>query len=117
MAKNFIADGKVVTITAPVGGTTSGVGILTGQLFGVALTTAAQGVEAEVGIEGIYEIAKTSALAISVGDALYWDDGAKVVNKTSAGQKEVGIAVTAAANPSSTVWIRLVPTVRTTVAA
>lgn len=103
MAKNFVQNGDIVDIVAPAGGTTSGVGILVGQLFGVALTTTPTGSKVAIGVTGVYEIAKTSALAISTGDPLYWDDTNKVVNKTTTAQQKVGIAVADAANPSSTV--------------
>jgi len=56
---------------------------------------------------GVVTIAKTSALAIAVGDVLYWDATNSVVNKTTSGQRAVGIAVEAAANPSSTVKMRI----------
>jgi hypothetical protein len=55
----------------------------------------------------VVTIAKTSALAISVGDRLFWDATNKVVNKTTTAQQQVGIAVEAAANPSSTVSMLL----------
>lgn len=115
--KNFRGEGKVITIVAPVGGCTSGVGVLVGQIFGVATRTVAAGAAVDIVVEGEVELAKTSALQIDQGDAVYWDDTGKVVNKTSAAQKEVGYATTNAANPSGTVWVRLVPTVRTSVAA
>jgi len=107
MATNFIQPGKVVTITAPSGGVTSGVGVLVGSLFGVAQHDAADGEEVEILTEGVVEIAKTSALAISVGDRLFWDDTNKVVNKTATAQQCVGVAVADAANPSPTVSMRL----------
>jgi len=55
----------------------------------------------------VVEIGKTSALAISVGDRLFWDATNKVVNKTATAQQCVGIAVEAAANPSATVKMLL----------
>lgn len=114
---NFVKKGDVVTITAPTGGVTSGVGVLVGQLFGVATASVAQTLPAEIVVSGVVEIAKTSALEILPGDAVYWDNTGKVVNKTSSAQKEVGVAVSTAANPSGTVQVLLVPTVRTSVAA
>lgn len=109
--KNFVQKGEFVTITAPAGGTTSGVGVLIGDLFGIATNTVGAGESTEVLTEGVVEIAKTSALAIGVGDVLYWDNTNKVVNKTAASQKSVGIAVEAAANPSSTVAVKLTPNI------
>jgi predicted RecA/RadA family phage recombinase len=114
--KTLIGGAETVQITA--GGTlTAGVGVLTGQLFGVPETDAAAGDEVTLRITGKVTLAKTSALQIDIGDAVYWDDTNKVVNKTSSAQKEVGIAISAAANPSSTVEVYLIPTIRTSVAA
>lgn len=81
-----------------------GVGHLFGaSLFGVAALAAVAGTKSAFVVGGVVTIAKTSALAIAVGDALYWDATNKVVNKTSSGQQQVGVAIEAAANPSSTV--------------
>lgn len=117
MAKTFLKPGDVVTMTAPAAGATSGVLINIGQLIGVALNSATVGLPFEMGVTGVYTVGKTSALQIDIGDTVYLDPVNFVVNKTSAAQKEVGIAVSAAANPSPTVEVLLVPTVRTSVAA
>lgn len=108
--KNFVSEGRLVDITAPSGGVTSGVGVLIGTLFGVATVTAAEGETASILTSGVVEIAKTSALAIDVGDRLFWDGTNKVVNKTSTAQQQVGVAVSAAANPSATVKMLIRPT-------
>jgi predicted RecA/RadA family phage recombinase len=108
--QNYVQPGNVIKITVPAGGITSGVGILIGtHLFGVATVTAAAGASADIQVTGVVELAKTSALAIVVGDAIYWDSTNKVVNKTATAQKAIGYAVTAAANPSPTVQVRLTP--------
>ena len=105
--KNFVQKGDVLTLT-PSAAVASGVGFLFGiGLFGVATNDVAISTPGEFITEGVVEIAKTSALAISVGDRLYWDPAAKVVNKTSAAQQCVGIAVAAATNPSATVTMKL----------
>lgn len=107
MAKNFKQDGMTLSL-APTADVASGVGHLFGTaLFGVALKTTASGVAGPFATEGVWELAKTSALAISVGDRLYWDATNKVVNKTTASQECIGVAVSAAANPSATVMVKL----------
>jgi predicted RecA/RadA family phage recombinase len=63
--------------------------------------------ELEILTEGVIEIAKTSVLQIDVGDRLFWDVANKVVNKTATAQVCAGIAVSAAANPSPSVRIKL----------
>lgn len=105
--KNYIQPGRTLTITAPSGGVTSGHGVLTGTLFGIATSDAAAAAEVEILTEGVVEIGKTSALQIDVGDRVFWDATNKVVNKTATAQVCVGVAVSAAANPSSTVRILL----------
>ncbi len=108
--RNYVQRGESIPATAPSGGVTAGVGVLLGaHLFGVAQTTAAEGVAFELQTEGVVDIAKTSALAIAAGDLLYWDATNKVVNKTASSQKLVGVAVAAAANPSATVRMKLLP--------
>lgn len=105
MAKNYIQPGDTVTVTAPAA-VASGAGVLVGSLFGVTVTAAESGATVPVKTTGVFEMPKTSALAISVGDLLYWDNTAKVVNKTNT-NKLVGVAVSEAANPSATVLVRL----------
>ena len=105
--KNYVQPGRTLTLT-PAAAVASGVGYLFGvALFGVAEADVASGAAGEFITEGVVEIAKTSALAISVGDRLFWDATNKCVNKTSTAQQCVGIAVEAAVNPSSTVKMKL----------
>ena len=105
--KNFVQEGEVLTLS-PGAAVAAGVGYLFGtSLFGVAINDVASGASGEFVAEGVVNIAKTSALAISVGDRVFWDATNKVVNKTLTAQQCVGIAVEAAANPSSTVKIKL----------
>lgn len=106
--KTFVQDGDSLELDP---GTTvpAGTGFLFGAaLFGVALVDAASGKKSAFLTEGVVTIAKTSALAISVGDRLFWDATNKVVNKTTTAQQQVGIAVEAASNPSATVKMKLV---------
>lgn len=105
--KNYIQKGDTLTLI-PAAAVSSGIGYLFGTgLFGVATADVASGVAGEFLTEGVVEIAKTSALAISTGDRLYWDATNKCVNKTATAQQCVGIAVADAANPSATVKMKL----------
>ncbi|AQV94757.1 DUF2190 domain-containing protein [Cupriavidus necator] len=105
--KNFVQYGEHLTLT-PAADVSAGTGYLFGAgLFGIAVNDAKNGVANEFRTEGVVEIAKTSALAISVGDRVFWDAANKVVNKTTTAQVCVGVAVEAAANPSGTVKIKL----------
>lgn len=105
--KTYIKEGETLTLT-PAADVASGVGYLFGAgLFGVAQGDVASGAAGEFLTEGVVTIGKTSALAIAVGDRVFWDATNKVVNKTTTAQQCVGVCVTAAANPSSTVEIKL----------
>lgn len=108
MANNFKQDGATLALT-PAANVAAGTGYLFGAaLFGVALTNVTGGTEGSFATEGVWQLPKTSALAINVGDRVYWDATNKVINKTSAAQQCVGVAVAAAANPSATVAVKLV---------
>ena len=105
--KNFVQEGETLTLT-PAAAVASGVGYLFGAgLFGVAAGDVASGEAGSFVTSGVVEIGKTSALAIAVGDRVFWDATNKVVNKTTTSQVCVGVAVEAAANPSATVKIKL----------
>lgn len=105
--KNFILSGNLLPLT-PAAAVASGVGYLFGTgLFGVATDDVVISTEGTFAVEGVVDIAKTSALAISIGDRLYWDVTNKCVNKTATAQQCVGIAVGDAANPSPTVRMKI----------
>ncbi len=100
---NFVQEGETLDLD-PGATVAAGVGHLFGTaLFGVAAVDGVSGTASSFITKGIVTIAKTSALAIAIGDVLYWDATNSVVNKTTSGQRGVGIATEAAANPSSTV--------------
>lgn len=105
--RNYSQEGDTLTLT-PAADVASGVGYLFGAaLFGVATNNVASGAAGEFLTEGVVTLGKTSALAVSVGDRLYWDATNKVVNKTTSGQQCIGVAVEGAANPSATVLVKL----------
>jgi predicted RecA/RadA family phage recombinase len=79
---------------------------LVGAIFGVAVSDAAIGAEVVLCVTGVWTLNKVSALAIAVGDVVYWDDTAKLVNKTASATTRIGVAVTAGANPSATVNVQ-----------
>ena len=97
---NYVQDGEVLMLD-PGATVAAGVGHLFGTaLFGVAAVDGVSGTASAFRTTGIVTIGKTSALAISIGDVLYWD-------ATTSGQRGVGIAVEGASNPSSTVKMRI----------
>lgn len=104
--RNYIQPGNTLTIPAP-DDIVSGAPVLVGSIFGIANGDAASGADCDVDTVGVFEMDKVSALAIAVGDKVYYDAATGLVNKTSSGNTLIGAAVTAAANPSGTVNVRL----------
>lgn len=105
--KTFVQKGDILTLT-PAAAVLSGIGHLFGVgLFGIATNDVANGAAGEFITEGVVDIGKTAALAIAVGDRVYWDPAGKVVNKTAAAQQCVGICTVAALAADATVRIKL----------
>jgi predicted RecA/RadA family phage recombinase len=105
--KTFIQSGDILTLT-PSAAVASGAGnLFGGVLFGVATNDVAASTAGEFQTCGVFTLPKTSALAIAVGDRVFWDATNKVVNKTVTAQVCIGVAVEAAANPSASVVVKL----------
>lgn len=108
MARNFVQPGSQIEITAPTGGVTSGVGVLVGSVFGVALVTAVAGATAAIATDGVWTLTKLNTEVWIVGDKIYWDNAnARASNVLAAGFRLIGHATVAAANPSTTGYVRL----------
>jgi predicted RecA/RadA family phage recombinase len=104
--KNYIQSGNVLTLAAPYD-RTSGQAMKVGSIIAVATGTVVSGSLVEAAVVGVFEHAKNSAEAWTVGARVYWDDTNKVFTTTSSGNTLAGVAVAAAANPSSTGVVRL----------
>ncbi len=104
--QNYIQPGNFITIAASPYAVSSGDGVLYGKLFGVAAGDAAEGTEVVIAMVGVFTMAKVSAESIGVGAAIYWDDTAHLVTGVEADQL-IGYSISAAANPSSTIEVRL----------
>lgn len=104
--RNYVQPGETMTLAAPYQ-VAGGAGLLVGSIFAVATGDAANGAAVEGRIVGVYDLAKVSAQAWTVGALIYWDDSAKNCTTTSSGNKLIGVAAAAAANPSATGRVRL----------
>ena len=104
--KNYVQRGDTLTVPAPVVAA-SGDGVLVGGFFGVSNGSAAIGQPMDLDVVGVFILPKVAALAIALGDIVYWDNAARLVTKTAGGNTKIGAAVEAVANPSATVNVRL----------
>lgn len=108
MAKNFVKPGRTITLIAPTGGVTTGIGVLIGAIFAIALNTVTVGNSFEATAEGVWDIAKLSTEVWIAGDKIYWDNGnARATNAPTAAMRLIGAANEAAANPTTTGRVRL----------
>lgn len=107
--KTYLGDADILTFTAPAGGVVSGAGVQIGAVFGVAQATVAAGAPFAMVTEGRFVLPKVSAQAWTEGAKLYWDDTAKNVTTTASTNKLIGVAAAAAANPSATGAVALLP--------
>lgn len=108
--KTFIQPGDSLTVTAPYA-VTSGQGVLVGALFGIAAYDAALGATVEIQTQGVFDISKQPALAITAGARVFWDDTNRRLTTTATGNYQVGIATAAALAADTTVraWLNRVP--------
>lgn len=104
--KNYVQKGENLTLAAPYD-VTSGGGVKSGLIFGVAAGDALSGADIDLVTVGVFDLPKVSTDTFAVGAAVYWDDTAKLMTSTASGNTKVGVAVKAAGNPSGSVKVRL----------
>ena len=108
--KTFVQRGESLAVTAPYA-VTSGQGVLVGALFGIAAFDGAQNTTIEAQTQGVFDITKQPALAITAGARVFWDDTNRRITTTATSNFQVGIATQAALAADTTVrvWLNRVP--------
>jgi len=92
MARSYISQGDVITLTAPTGGVVAGTAYLIVNLIVIAQTTAAQTLPFDGYVTGIHSVTKVASQAWAEGDIVYWDNSAKNFTKTSTANYRAGVA-------------------------
>jgi predicted RecA/RadA family phage recombinase len=101
MANNYVQSGdESLDLAAPYA-VAAGAGALIGSMFVVALVTLANGAVGAFKRNGVWNLAKNSAEAWTVGQKVYWDNTNKVVTSTVGSNTLIGCAGAVAVNPSS----------------
>lgn len=108
--KNFLQEGKNLTITAPVGGFVGGQGYIMNALFGIAAADAAEGESAELVTEGVFSLPATSTESVTAFTKAYWDDAAKEVSNDPTGKKLIGYFTEPKASGENEVAVKLIIT-------
>lgn len=106
MAKNLVAEGKIISLTAPYD-VNSGAGMLVGNIFAVALMTAVSGAAVDAQRIGIFDLNKQSGAGITFtqGDRVFWDNTNKRCTSDANGNRLIGLCTSAAANNDATVRV------------
>jgi predicted RecA/RadA family phage recombinase len=97
--KNYIQPGDSITVIAEVK-TKSGELVAVGNLYGVATADAEIGEPVTLVRKGVFDLAKTSAQAWTVGAKIYFDGTACTTVVST--NLLVGVSVAVAADPSAT---------------
>jgi predicted RecA/RadA family phage recombinase len=118
--KNYVQQGKTLTVVAPYA-VNSGGGVEitgTGYLFGIAVNNQNPGDNMEMQVEGVFDLAK-DASTFNEGDYVYWNNTAYQATSTVGTNKKIGVAVLLQPNGNNapggattdpTVRVRLNPT-------
>lgn len=104
MAKSYVQDGRVITITAA--SIHSGDMLKSGSIFGVALIDTDADGRVDVQVEGVFDL-PLAAVNVAGGDPAYYDAGAGKVTNVSTGNAWIGSFIQAATSGDATGRVRL----------
>lgn len=106
--KNYVQKGENITLAAAAAASSGDI-VQVGALIGIAAGDAEIGDDLDLVTVGCFTLPKLSTDAVDVGDVLYFDAGTGVVtlDDDTGANARIGIAITAAANPSASVVVRL----------
>ncbi len=91
----FAHEGAAIDYT-PGADVAAGDVIVQGDLVGVARLDIKSGVLGALAVTGVFDFAKATNVAYTVGTILYWDDTNNIVTTTATGNKQIGKVVKAA---------------------
>jgi len=106
--QNYVNEGETMNVLATAAAVTAGVPVVIGQTVVVPKVSAAIGEDYVASASGVFELAK-AAVAIGQGVLVYWDNAAKNVTTTSAGNTLMGRCWKAAISGDATVYVKLTP--------
>ncbi len=102
----FVQEGGSIDYT-PGGAVAAGDVVVQGDLVGVAKRPIAANELGALAVDGVFDFAKNTGVAYTVGQILYWDDTANVVTTTASGNKQIGKVARAAASADTSVRVRV----------
>jgi predicted RecA/RadA family phage recombinase len=108
----YVSEGEAIDYTPSGSSLVAGQVVDLGTFVGVAVTDIADGVKGALAIEGVFDFAKYTGEAVTLGQLVYWDEGTNTAT-TTVGYSEavIGKAVAAALAGDSTVRVKLIPNI------
>ena len=107
MAKNYIQEGEILTVTAGATAIVSGAVVLIGKRVGIALADIPALGAGSASVTGVWAVTKLGADAVAQGDLLYWDAANSRLTTTAAGNTLAGFAAAPAGAGVGTVNIKI----------
>jgi predicted RecA/RadA family phage recombinase len=111
MAKNFVQEGETIDLlvedNTDAVTINSGDGFVVGSIFGVAIKDVAPGETGPFKVTGVWDLAKTTGEAYTVGQRIYWVASTGKTTGTAGSNKLIGVAVAAAESADTTSKVRL----------
>ena len=104
--QNFVNEGETITVLATAAAVTGGVPVVINDIVVIPKFSAAIGEDYVASTFGVFTLAKAVG-AINQGVKVYWDNVAKNVTTTSAGNTLLGRAWAAALSADTTIPVRL----------
>jgi len=106
--KNYISEGKTLTLVAPVGGVTSGTPVIIGGVFCVPMSSADAGASFVGLVCGTVGLVKASGTTAAAGAALYFNATSGLIETSdSASNRRIGVAAEALVSGSTEARVRL----------
>ena len=102
----FIQEGAAVDYT-PGADVAAGTVVVIGDLVGITKRDIAAGVLGSIAVEGVFDLIKDSAVAITAGAKVYWDAVNSLTVATATGNKLIGKAIADAGVGTTEVRVRL----------
>lgn len=90
MSKSYIQPGKIIDYVVAGAAVVSGDILVSGSLVGVIEKSGAIGDIVGLGIDGVYNLAKVTGTANTLGQILYWDSTAKKTTVVSSANTFIG---------------------------
>ena len=107
MATNYVQDGKVIE-TPVAAAVSSGDPVVVGSLFGAYLNDYTSGETAQVAVDGVWQMNKSTSQAVVPGDELYWFSTAAVLQTNATGAAlRAGVCWATAASAATTCHVKL----------